>query len=210
MKTESAISIARYETGNSVGLVTYGEETMSNGNKMLVILNVDDARKAHAARFNAGEEGAVRKAAGLMGMRLGVAKTDKALELARKLPEGKLFDSGKGMVPLVREDIYYALCANLTFDQAWTSRGVVTGADSSPDSTTLKAADAYWATVKIGSTVLVFDYDEPEFPLWSAAIVTGIARDGETLTARWRDYPALKPFTVQRQSVGLLRPNIAS
>ena len=182
---------------------------MSNDrNKTFVMLCVDNERKAHAARFSAGDEGAVRKAAGLMGMRLGVAKTDKALELARKLPEGKLFESGKGMVPLAREDIYYALCANLTFDQAWMSRGVVTGADSSPDSATLKAADAYWATVKIGSTVLVFDFDEPEYPLWSAAIVTAIAKD--TLTARWRDYPGLKPFTVQRQSVGLLRPSIAS
>src|SRR6185437_7774676 len=108
-------------------------KTMSNGNKVLVILNVDDARKAHAARFNAGDEGAVRKAAGLMGMRLGVAKSDKALELARKLPEGKLFDSGKGLVPLVDQDLYYALCGSLTFDQAWMSRGVITGADSSPD-----------------------------------------------------------------------------
>lgn len=174
---------------------------MSNGNKMLVMLCVDNERKAHAARFSAGDEGAVRKAAALMCMRLGVAKTDKALELARKLPEGKLF-----MVPLVREDIYYALCGNLTFDHAWTVKGVITGTDSSPDSATSKAADSYWATVKVGSTVLVFDLDEPEFPLWSAAIVTAITKDGETLTARWRDYPGLKTFTVPRQSVGLLRP----
>src|ERR1051325_8305144 len=53
-------------------LVTYGEETMSNDrNKTFVMLCVDNERKAHAARFNAGDESAVRKASGLMGMRLG-------------------------------------------------------------------------------------------------------------------------------------------
>jgi len=182
----------------------------SNGNRILVMLGVDSERKSHAARFNPSDEAGVRKAAGLMNMRLGVAKTDKALALAHKLPEGKLFESGKGMVPLVREEAFYELCTSLTFDESWTTAGIVTGTDAKPDTATLKASDTVWATIKIGSTVLAFDPTDPEIPGWGAAVVTAIAKNGETLTARWRDFPGFKPFTVERHLVGLLRPGTGS
>src|ERR1700690_824367 len=170
---------------------------MSNGNRILVMLGVDNERKSHAARFNLSDEAGVRKAAGLMSMRLGVAKTDKALALAHKLPEGKLFESGKSMLPLVRCETFYQLCGNLTFDEAWTTTGIVTGTGTKPDTATLKASDTVWATIKIGSTVLAFDLADPEVPGWSAAIVTAVSKDGETLTARWRDFPDFKPFVTK-------------
>jgi hypothetical protein len=184
----------------------------STGNRFLVMMGVDAESKAHAARFNASDETAVRKAAGLMGWRIGVATSAKALELARKLPEGKLFESGKGMVPLAREELFYELAKVLSFNSAWISAGVIsgTGTGTIPNSSVVKAADVVWSAIQVGSTVLAFDFGEPEIPLWNAAIVTAISKDGETLTARWRDFPQMKSFVLKAKLVGLLRPDIAS
>ena len=183
---------------------------MSNGNRHLVLMGVDAEGIARAARFNASDEAAVRKAAGLMGMRLGMAKTDKAMVLANKLPEGKIFESGKSLLPRLGEDAFYELAKSLNFDQAWTSSGVISGTRTPPNSSVVKAADIIWSAIQVGSTVLAFDYGEPEIPLWNAAIVTAISKDGETLTARWRDFPQMKPFILKAKVVGLLRPDIAS
>ncbi len=183
----------------------------SNGNRLLVLIGVNAESKAHAARFSASDEAAVRKAAALMALRVGVAASSKALELARKLPEGKLFEqSGKGLVPLVREEMFYELSKALSFDSAWTAAGVVRGTSTTPNSSHVKAADVIWSAIEVGSTVLAFDYSEPEIPLWNAAIVTAISKDGETLTARWRDFPGCQPISVKRRLVAVLRPDIAS
>jgi len=183
---------------------------MNNKYKFVVMLGVDNEQKARAARFDPSEEVAVRKAAGLMNYRTGIAKTDQAIELAGKLPEGKLFESGLGMAPLVREETFYKLFEHLTFDAAWNSSGIISGTKPNSDSSVLKAANELWASIKVGSTVLCFDQTEPAIFGWSAAIVLSISKDGEKLELRWRDWPSFKPFNVERRMVALLRPDICS
>lgn len=181
---------------------------MSAKNKYLVMIGVGDDRKARAARFDPAEEAAVRKAAGLMNFRVGHAKNEQAIALAAKLPEGKLFESGLGMVPLVNEDTFYKHFKLLTFDAAWTSAGIIAGRPKNADEAALKAADTLWAGIKVGSVVLGFDATDPQAFGWSAAVVVSVSKDGQKLELRYRDWPGYKTFIAERRAVALMRPDI--
>ena len=67
--------------------------------KFLVVLGLDSEKKPHAARFSFVDEKAVNKAAGTKGFKIGIAKTKEAAAIVAKLIEGKIFDSGRGLVP---------------------------------------------------------------------------------------------------------------
>jgi hypothetical protein len=82
----------------------------------LIVLGRDEQGKPQAARFPAGHHGLVAKAAkhhGLVAkaakaMNLAVCKADgEALaELAKKLPPGRLYSTGRGFVPSVGRSLY--------------------------------------------------------------------------------------------------------
>jgi hypothetical protein len=181
---------------------------MAQKNKLLVVIGVSDDRKARAARFDLTQEAAARKAAGLMNYRVGIPKSEQAILLAGKLPEGKLFESGLGMIPLVREEVFYKLFELLTFDPTWVSLGVISGRGHSASAELVKAADAVWSAIKVASTVLVFEGSDSTAFGWNAAIVVGVSKDGATLDLRWRDWPGEKAFKMQSKTVALLRPDV--
>ena len=88
--------------------------TNKNGNtEYLVVLGLGKNAKPHAARFNAADEALVRKAVNLIWLRVARASGDEAVKLARKLPEGKIFASGKALVPLVKLAVYDELLKTL-------------------------------------------------------------------------------------------------
>jgi hypothetical protein len=181
---------------------------MAQKNKLLVVIGVSDDRKARAARFDLTQEAAARKAAGLMNYRVGIPKSEQAILLSSKLPEGKLFESGLGMVPLVNETVFYKLLEMLTFDQTWTTLGVISGRGHAAGPDLVKAADTVWSAIKVGSTVLAFEGTDPTAFGFNAATVTGISKDGATLDLRWRDWPGEKAFKAQSKTVALLRPDV--
>jgi hypothetical protein len=176
--------------------------------KLLVVLGVTDDRKPRAARFDFKDEVTVRKAAAAMNMRVGLAKSDQAATLAGKLPPGKLFESGVGLVPLVRGEVFYKLQELLSFDQTWAEIGVISGRGMTTGPELIKAADGVWSAIKAGSTVLAFEGDDQTMFGWNAAIVTAVSKDGLNLDLRWRDWPDEKAFRRKLQTVGLLRPDV--
>jgi hypothetical protein len=178
--------------------------------KYLVLFGVDAERKARAAKFELKDEAAVRKAAGLMNYRVGLAKSDDAMRLASALPDGKLFESGLGMAPMVREETFNKLFEVLSFDDNWISHGLITGAKTNLDAATIKAANELWCTIKVGSIVLAFDTTYGDYPMWQPAVVVSISKNGETLELRWRDWPGYKPFETQRKFVALFRPDVCA
>src|SRR5579863_7595178 len=157
---------------------------MAQKSKLLVVIGVSDDRKARAARFDLAHEAAARKAAALMNYRVGIPKSEQAVLLASKLPEGKLFESGLGMIPLVREEVFYKLFEVLSFDQTWNAIGVISGRGTTATPELVKAADAVWAGIRVGSVVLAWESSDPMLFGWSAAIVTAISKDGATLDLR--------------------------
>ena len=81
------------------------KETNGTGPE-LILLGRDDDGKPRAARFPVGQAELVAKAA--TAMNLTVCKADGAAlaELAKKLPNGRLYATGRGFVPAVGRSLY--------------------------------------------------------------------------------------------------------
>lgn len=78
-----------------------------------IVLGRDEGGKAHASWFEAADRDAAERAAGLMGMH-GLAVDDDGLAaIARRLPRGKLFASGRAFVPFVKGSTFDQLAARL-------------------------------------------------------------------------------------------------
>jgi hypothetical protein len=164
--------------------------------KLLVVLGLDSEKKPHAARFSLVDEAAVRKAAGVKGLKIGVAKTKEATEIAAKLIEGKIFDSGRGLVPFVSRETYDKLLAVLEIKEDVPS--------PSPAAATSGKTTDLWAAIKVGSFVLAYDPEPGPDRSWWECRVTEVSKDLKVLTLIWRQYPKLAPFRVKRSAVAIL------
>jgi len=83
------------------------------GGPDLIVLGRDEAGKPRAARFPAGHDGLVAKAAKAMNLALCKAEGDALAELAKKLPSGRLYSTGRGFVPSVGRSVYSKLVEQL-------------------------------------------------------------------------------------------------
>lgn len=88
---------------------------MSKQNKQpvgyLIMYGLGEDSRPRAARFPAGDRVAVEKAANQLRFRLIEAKTEALLKLAKQLPAGKIFATGRSLVPYVRQPVYEQLVA---------------------------------------------------------------------------------------------------
>jgi len=83
----------------------------------LIVLGRDEAGKPQAARFPAGHHGPVAKAAKAMGLTVCTAESADVAELAKKLPPGRLYSTGRGFVPAVGRSLYGKLVEQ--FEACW-------------------------------------------------------------------------------------------
>jgi hypothetical protein len=74
---------------------------MTKPETCIVVLGLDADKKPRAAKFDVADEKTVRKAAAAQGLKIGRPKTDEATELALRLVDGRIYTSGKGLMPLV-------------------------------------------------------------------------------------------------------------
>jgi len=87
---------------------------MDPGKMIIVVFGLGKDDKPRASRFDADEAEAAAKAAGLMGLSVARAETPLAIALAKELPEGRLFKTGKAFTPLVKWGRYDKICRVLT------------------------------------------------------------------------------------------------
>ena len=69
----------------------------ANGTAELIVLGRDGAGKPRAARFPAGHDNIVAKAAKAMNLTVCKADGEVVAELAKKLPPGRLYSTGRGV-----------------------------------------------------------------------------------------------------------------
>jgi hypothetical protein len=166
----------------------------------LIVLSPDDQGKPRAARFPAGQADLVAKAA--KGMNLTVYKADGAAlaDLAKKLPVGRLYATGRGFVPAAGRGVYGKIVEQLKL------------AGQPVPSTTAQATaeqpaprlPGTWDDIAVGHLVIAHEGAKEG---WWEAIV--LARDGDMLTLRWRDYQ--QPHVVRHAgAVALLKPGPVS
>jgi hypothetical protein len=165
--------VAAFATG-------YDREVSSMTEKVpiLVVLGIDIGDKPHASRFEERDAPLVQRAAELMGFHVirVAADNDELHAIAEGLPLGKIFATGRAFVPFVGQS---------AFDKLATLVGPVH-----------RVADK----VEVGTVVLAA---QPDLygPGWWEAVIVHI--DGDDLTLRWMDDPALQPFHIARRDVVL-------
>ncbi len=72
----------------------------------LIVLGMDEQGKSRAARFSSDQADLVAKAAKAMNLSVCKANGGDLAELAKKLPVGRLYATGRGFVPSVGRSLY--------------------------------------------------------------------------------------------------------
>lgn len=166
----------------------------------LIVIGEDETGKPRAARFSAAQSPLVTKAAGLMGLTVCPADTDALIELSKRLPIGRLYANGRGMVPNVRRDLYGKLVEHAKL--AGHAVGRATATDPSA-----AGLPANWTDIQPGHLIIAQEDGGVKEGWWEAVV---LARDGDMLTLKWRDYPKQSHVTRHIAAVALLNPTPAS
>ena len=72
----------------------------------LLVLGFDEQQKPCGARFVGAKPDLVAKAAQLMGLKVYKPNSPEAADVAKKLPVGQLYATGRAFVPHVRQSLY--------------------------------------------------------------------------------------------------------
>jgi hypothetical protein len=140
-----------------------------------------------------------KKAAGLMGLTVLPVAGPQQIEIAARLPVGRLYSSGRGLVPNIRATLYGKLVEAAT--------GVAANGQNGSKAEGQKPSGgrwpAVWDAIDVGHIVIA---QEAEKDLgWSETTVTH--KSGDMFTLRWKDPPNKKLITRHRLNLTLLYPN---
>jgi hypothetical protein len=140
----------------------------------------------------------VAKAAKAMNLVVCKAEGDTLSELAKRLQLGRLYATGRAFVPPVRRGLYDKLIEQLRL----AGQQVPSEPDASTDNQPAPGLPATWDDIAVGHLVIAH---EGKGDGWWEAMV--LARDGDMLTLKWRDYPDHPSLVRHAGSVALLRPS---
>ncbi|MEO3385257.1 hypothetical protein [Mesorhizobium sp. CAU 1741] len=214
---------APFPTTLQLPLVALPTPTPSKRPAPVLILGRDDNGRPHASRFRTGDAQLAKDAADAMQMCSVAAETDVLLRLADKLPEGKIFASGKAFVPFVKQEIYDQLVAHLPVGTTIPRRKpkliqaagnpnppVKPETGSNYAAVTRQAATPQrgslpddFTKIKVGSLVLASLARDDG---WWPAIVTEDKGDG-MFVLQWQDWSDWEPFQRTREQLALLHPS---
>jgi hypothetical protein len=163
--------------------------------RTLIALGFDEHQKPRGARFDGADANLVTKAAQLMDLNVYEPKTKELAELAKKLPIGRLYANGKAFVANIRQNLYSQIIVELAPEPG---AAVSTQQDTPPVATGLPKS---WDDIAPGH--LVIAQESLEHGWWEAIV---IARNGDMLTLRFREYPKLPKFARHRNAIALMSP----
>ena len=165
--------------------------------KPVVVFGIDDTGNPKAAKFSGSQADLAIKAAGLGNLHTHVIGSSEVADVAAKLPTGRIYANGRGFVPYVRRDLYAKFVGLIGHSDA----GGTGGPTSDPGSV---GRPHSWD--EIGPGHLVLHHESREDGWWEAIVV---ARDGDILKLRYRDYPDYPPLQARYTAVALLKPDFA-
>jgi hypothetical protein len=185
----------------------------------LIVLGLDDGGKAHASWFAEAETDLAEEAAGMMGMAALKTSTDELRDLAGKLPQGKVFASGKAFVPFVKATTFEKIADHLPKSYVWPVRVAKPAVEKpKPGKKAAAAADAEqvdpdegltipegFDKIVFGSLVLACENADQG---WFPAHVIQVSAD-DLYTLRWRDFPDWPVIVRRSQHLALLHPRYA-
>ena len=163
----------------------------------LIALGRDEQGKPRAARFPANQADLVAKAAKAMNLIVCKTNGEPLAELAKKLPSGRLYATGRGFVPPVGRSLYDKIVEQLQLAGQPVPKDVEQASAEQP----APGLPTTWDDIAVGHLVIA---QEGATDGWWEAIV--LARDGDMLTLKWRDYPKQANVTRHAGAVALLKP----
>jgi hypothetical protein len=170
-------------------------QSQSANKSALIVFGLDSAGKSKAGRFSERHAAAARKAAKSLKLTVCSAAKPGIADLLEKIPVGRLHAQGKTFIPHIKRQLFdqiQAVAAPTALGAAKSKAGPTVTAVSAPK------WPRNWDDIAEGHLVL---YQEgPRDGWWETTVV---ARDGETLTLKYRDFPKLAAFQCHFQAVAL-------
>jgi hypothetical protein len=102
-KTKAKRSITKASTSKTSATKTSSPTSDDIG---LLVLGFDEQQKPCGARFVDAKPDLVAKAAQLMGLKVYITSSPDVAEVAKKLPVGQLYATGRAFVPNIRQALY--------------------------------------------------------------------------------------------------------
>jgi hypothetical protein len=164
----------------------------------LLVLGFDEQQKPCGARFVDAKPDLVAKAAQVMGLKIYKPTSPEAAELAKKLPVGQLYATGRAFVPHVRQSLYSDVIVALAAEPQQAAVGPDDDKASTP---VARALPCTWDEIAPGH--LVIAQESLDYGWWEAIVLD---RKDDILTLRFRDYPRLPKFFRHRTAVALMSP----
>jgi hypothetical protein len=170
-------------------------QTLSATKPAVIVFGLDQAGKPKAGRFAERHAAAARKAA--KSLKLSICSVTKPgiAGLVGKIPVGRVHAQGKAFIPYIKREL---------FDQVQAASATTTAlaAKAKPGSaitaTPVAKPPRNWDDIAQGHLVL---YQEGPRDGWWESIV--MAREGESLTLKYRDFPRLPSFQCHFRAVAL-------
>ncbi len=180
----------------------------------LLAFGLDEKGRPRGARFSTARDDIVRVAMDLKCAVVHKPAGELAI-LGAKLPVGRVHASGKAFIPNIRRDLYDKLTAMKTkiakqeraeqqevvAENKHVTEQEVAKADTAPGSKAKGALPVDWKNIAVGDMVLA--QDSPDEGWWASIIV---ARDGDLLTLRYRDFPKEPQVVRHISTIGRVHP----
>ena len=166
----------------------------------LIVLGLHEGQP-RAARFPATQADLVAKAAKAMNLTVCKAEGPGLVDLTKKLQEGRLYATGRGLVPSIRRNLYDRLVEQFRL----AGQPIPKTSDQAQAEQPAQDLPSTWDDIAFGHLVIAH---ESAGQGWWEAIV--LARDGDMLTLKWRDYPWQSNVVRHAATVALLKPNLAA
>jgi hypothetical protein len=182
------------------------DKKLPTGRDKFFIFGIDETGKTRGARFADFNE-KVATVARDLGLTSVHPASAAFTEAGMKLPEGRLYASGKAFVPPIKRELVeklYAVLAVVGDDSQARPAAQETKGDRPALASGLPRD---WPEIQVGQTVLATEDDAPEDGGYWACIV--IKRDDDVLTLRLRDYPKQRQTYLRNiAQVALLFPGL--
>lgn len=175
----------------------------------VVLFGIDENGKPKAARFRKADAALATKAAKQLHLRVLSVVDPTVAALTAKLPTGRIYATGRGVVPNIRSDLYTKLVAAAGAGPAASvpppqpPDGAGAGSNGTPpNGKTSDRLPKTWDEITVGHLVVAQETDPGDG--WYEAIV--VEQNGDIFTLRWRDWQDRR-FTRHRRTVALKCPN---
>jgi hypothetical protein len=195
-KTKAHRRITKASTSKTS--VTKTSAPLADDDIGLLVLGFDEQQKPCGARFVDAKPDLVAKAAQVMGLKVYKPTSAEAAEVAKKLPVGQLYATGRAFVPHVRQSLYSDVIVALA---AEPQQAAVGSDDDKASTPVARGLPRSWD--EIGPGHLVIAQESLDYGWWEAIVLD---RKDDMLTLRFRDYPRLPKFFRHRTAVALMSP----